>query len=97
MGKKKKQHYVPQCYLENWSIPKTHQLYVYDKIQQKIRKSNITDCASENYFYDFKFDKDLSMDVMKMIGCSVKSYPESFDDKQYIENYFSDQIEGKYK
>ena len=97
MGKKKKQHYVPQCYLENWSIPKTHQLYVYDKIQQKIRKSNITDCASENYFYDFKFDKDLSMDIMKMIGCSVKSAPESFDDRQYIENYFSDQIEGKYK
>ena len=32
---KKKQHYVPQAYLENWSVPNKHQVYVYNKTQRK--------------------------------------------------------------
>ena len=52
MGKtKKKQHYVPQCYLEAWAIPNTHQIFVYDKKTSRDRKSNIIDVASENRFY----------------------------------------------
>lgn len=97
MNKKKKQHYVPQCYLVNWSIPNTHQLYAYDKVQCKSRKNNVIDIASENYFYDFKFDREISPQIMGIIGCSIKDNPNDFDKKQYIENYFSDHVEGKYK
>lgn len=53
--KKKKQHYVPQCYLETWAIKGTHQVYVYDKQKKESRKNNIKDVASENYFYDINF------------------------------------------
>ena len=48
----KKQHYVPRFYLENWALPNTYQVYVYDIVNQKVRVSNITDVACENYFYD---------------------------------------------
>lgn len=48
----KKQHYVPRFYLENWAIPDTYQVNVYDTVKQAIRISSITDVACENYFYD---------------------------------------------
>lgn len=43
--KKKKQHYVPQCYLERWAIAGTHQINVYDKNKQQSRINNIEDVA----------------------------------------------------
>ncbi len=54
-NRKKKQHYVPQCYLEQWAIENTHQINVYDKVKKEDRQNNITDVASENYFYDIDF------------------------------------------
>ena len=36
-GKKKKQHYVPQCYLVQWAIPDTNQINVFDKIKKEER------------------------------------------------------------
>lgn len=94
--KKKKQHYVPQGYLEAWAIPGTHQIYVYDKQLNSSRKSNITDVASENYFHDIDFTDILSETDLKKIGLEG-SDPAKLDDKQYIENFFSNQIEGNYK
>jgi hypothetical protein len=36
MGKeKKKQHFVPRGYLEQWAIPGKYQVYVYNKQQKK--------------------------------------------------------------
>ena len=35
--RKKKQHYVPQCYLEYWAIEGTHQIHVYDKKKKLYR------------------------------------------------------------
>lgn len=32
--KKKKQHYVPQCYLEAWTMSGGNQVNVYDKIKK---------------------------------------------------------------
>ena len=94
--KKKKQHYVPQCYLEAWVIPNTHQLYVYDKEQKKQRINNIMDVAEENYFYDIDLTGILTRDVLEkyeLLDCD----PAEADKEQYIENYFSHQVEGDYK
>lgn len=50
--KTKKQHYVPQFYLNAWRCSPKHQIYVYDKEQDSVRVNNIQDVASERYFYD---------------------------------------------
>ena len=50
--KKKKQHYVPQCYLEAWTMLGGKQVNVYDKIKKTQRINNIEDVAEKNYFYD---------------------------------------------
>ena len=38
-NRKKKQHYVPQCYLEQWAIENTHQINVYDKAKKENRQN----------------------------------------------------------
>ncbi len=62
--KKKKQHYVPQFYLNAWSIPGSHQTHVYDKKTDSIRINNITDVAMENGFYDVIPEDVLSEEVI---------------------------------
>lgn len=49
MGKTKKEHYVPQCYLRNFMIPGTNEkINVFDKSLEQVRlKQNILDNASE--------------------------------------------------
>jgi len=37
MGKTKKQHYVPRCYLENFKIANTYQINVFDKHSKENR------------------------------------------------------------
>lgn len=51
MAGKKKQHYVPQLYLSNFTTD-GERLFVYDKFTRKSRPSNIRDIAHENYFYE---------------------------------------------
>lgn len=93
MGKeKKKQHYVPQCYLEQWSVPDKHQLYVYNKKQKRSYLASICDVASERYFYDFDFTGIFTEDDLKKYGLNVCD-PKHVDDGQYIENYFSKEVE----
>lgn len=93
--KKKKQHYVPKCYLERWAIPDKHQIHVYDTKLNKTRINNIDDVASENHFYDIDFSGILSEDDLKKYGISDLD-PAKLDDQQYIENFFANQIEGNY-
>lgn len=33
--KNKKQHYIPQCYLEAWAVLGGKQVNVYDKVKKK--------------------------------------------------------------
>ncbi len=95
-NKKKKQHYVPQCYLESWRIPNTNQIFTFDKKKVEVRKNNISDVASENYFYDIDFLGVLTVEDLEKYG--LKGYdPSKLDESQYIENFFSEQIEGNYK
>ena len=97
MGKeKKKQHYVPRGYLEQWSIPGRYQVYVYNKKQKKVYLSSINDIASERYFYDIDFTGILTEDDLKKMGLPVCD-PKHIDDEQYIENFFSKEIEDDLK
>jgi len=51
MPKAKKQHYVPQFYLKRFTQD-GKQLFVFDKFARTTFKSNISNVASERYFYD---------------------------------------------
>ena len=53
----KKQHYIPQFYLKNFSINHNKSdahLNVYDKIRRKYYESSVRDVSEENYFYTIK-------------------------------------------
>lgn len=94
--KKKKQHYVPQCYLEAWAIPGKHQIYVFDKQTKKQRINNISDVAEENYFYDIDLTGIMTKDELVEYGFS-NCDPKNVDTEQYIENYFSNNVEGVFQ
>lgn len=51
-NKKKRQHYVPQGYLQQFCEDNEH-INVFDKDTEKIFGCNILDVARELYFYDF--------------------------------------------
>ncbi len=96
MSKKKKEHYVPQGYLENWCIPGSKQVNVFDKEKDEIRTNSIEDIASENYFYDLNLEGVLSKEEIKFYNLEGVDLSR-IDDKQYIENYFANHIEGAFK
>jgi len=91
-GKKKKQHYVPQCYLVQWAIPDTNQINVFDKIKKEERINNIEDVAQERYFYDINFQKALSEEEKSLGGFTEEELSE-LSNNQYYENFFSDRVE----
>ena len=94
--KKKNQHYVPKCYLKSWCMPNSNQLNVYDKGKRKVRVNHIDDVASENYFYDLDFSGTLSEETIKNLGLEGVDLSK-IDEGQYLENYFSNNVEGAYK
>ncbi|MEP2772982.1 MAG: DUF4238 domain-containing protein [Fulvivirga sp.] len=58
MSKVKTQHYVPRFYLEEFSS--NEQIWAFDKTNKNVFKSNISNVASENYFYDSQTLDELS-------------------------------------
>jgi hypothetical protein len=52
MSKTKRQHYVPQFYLRNFSFNE-NQIFVFDKNQQKVFTSAIGSVASAKFFYEW--------------------------------------------
>lgn len=92
--RKKKQHYVPQCYLKSWAIEGTHQIHVYDKVKKESRQNNIEDVASENYFYDIDFRKALSKKELNLLPVSEENLDE-LSKQQVIENFFANHVEGE--
>lgn len=99
----KKEHYVPQCYLRNFSIPGSQEkINVFDKKKGQTRvKQNILDNASERYFYDIDIDKILQEatpekreKMLEQLGSKYEKYHE--DKGQYLEKFFSEAIEGDY-
>lgn len=93
--KQKKQHYVPQFYLNAWRIPNTNQINVYDIKTNKNRVNNVEDVASENHFYDMDFSEILN---------TLEIYPSNVDpgeiknieNQQHIEKFLSSEIENKF-
>lgn len=91
MSKTKKEHYVPRCYLDRWANEKG-QLYVYDKVVKKSRKSNEKDIACERFFYDI--DKSTlttdNIEMLKIAGIN----PEI--DEQFVEHFMASNVEDIY-
>ena len=55
MQRVKKEHYVPQCYLRNFSSD-CEKINVFDKFKKQTRFNQaIKDVAAENGFYEIKF------------------------------------------
>lgn len=92
--KKKKQHYVPQFYLNAWSIPESHQTYVYDKETDSCRVNNITDVAMENGFYDVVPEDVISKEVLDWF-CE-KGIPVKQGQSQGLEDGFAEVIEKEF-
>jgi hypothetical protein len=79
---KKNQHYVPQSYLENFSLDPNKnekQIFVFDKDTQRKFPNNIKNIPLERYFYDFP-------ENLVLPG----------EDPQKVENFF-DELEGRQK
>lgn len=95
MQKTKKQHFVPRCYLENFQIPNSYRIHVYDKNLKKSRINSINDIASENYFYDIKFSEILPEDKLDDI-LKGRITAKDLDDEQYIERYLATTVETEY-
>lgn len=55
-GHAKIQHYVPQFLLKNFGSGKKNNVYVYDKIDSKVFKTNTRNIICESKFYDFEID-----------------------------------------
>jgi hypothetical protein len=51
MQRTKKQHYVPQTALRRFSAD-GERIFVYDKVSNEVRISNVRDVAQQRYFYD---------------------------------------------
>lgn len=96
MSKKKIEHYVPQCYLEKWCMPNSKHVNVFDKEQDKSRTNHIEDVASEKYFYDIDLSGVLTKEEIKFYDLDGVDLSR-IDDEQYIENFFSENVESAFK
>ncbi|MBN2396714.1 MAG: DUF4238 domain-containing protein [Candidatus Atribacteria bacterium] len=65
----KKQHYIPQFYLKNFSIiKKLHEdekpaVFVYDKVEKKLKRKAIKNVGKENHLYSIR-DSDDSLNAI---------------------------------
>ena len=100
MNTTKKEHYVPQCYLRNFSSKLNNEkINVFDKVKGEVRlNQKILDNASERYFYDIDVSKiicEISQDKRQGFIDMINSHMDEFEgfNKQDIEKYFSSEIE----
>lgn len=105
MGKVKNQHYVPRSYLKYFSNKKG-QIWVFDKEVDKVFRSNITNIASQRYFYDIPFDevfKVISDKEMELLNKELLKFGYDIKEdghisiEQGIEDFFSTEVESPYK
>jgi len=54
----KKQHYVPQLLLRNFSYGKKYKIFSFDKSKARSFNTNVRDIASENGFYNLLIDSE---------------------------------------
>lgn len=79
----RKQHYIPQCYLRNFS-PNNKNIFIYDKIEKKSFRNKIENIAYIDYFYELpeKYIENLN--------------EISFGKKYYEKEFFGNNIEKHY-
>ena len=73
------------------------QVNVYDKIKKTNRVNNIEDVAEKNYFYDIDLSKIIKEEEKEKYGFNKEYDLSKADEQQYLENFFADNIEPKYK
>lgn len=96
MSTVKKQHYVPQFYLQRFANSNL-QTNVYDKFQQKSFVANIRDIASSNYFYDLSQESIKTLEELlkereqleQVSPEEVEKIQQQIKDVQVIEKYLS--------
>ena len=94
--KTKKQHYVPQCYLNAWAmVDKPKQIYVYDKVKDSYRENAIEDVASERFFYDVNPNDVFTDEVLDFLRDRGIVW-ETGEKSQGIEHAFSELVEDSY-
>lgn len=97
--KVKNEHYVPQCYLNIFAnkTGEDYKFFVFDKYKNQVRPGNVSDYASERFFYDVNFKKLLEMKKAENPDCEISMKQEQLADKvdeQYLEHFFSKYVEG---
>lgn len=107
MADTKKEHYVPQCYLENFE-GENNRIKVYDKAIMQVRSQLKSEIAAENYFYDINFDKmieSIGSDKYQSVIDDIKEIAGIDDwdtikntilNPKHIEKEFLCKIEGIY-
>ncbi len=104
MAEKKRQHFVPQLYLRNYSVnPNT--LYLFNiNLEEFIRDASLKDQCSEKYYYgrDLKIEKGL--EVIESNAAQILSkiiaknfLPKSFTNDHYNLMTFIVTLEGRSK
>jgi len=78
-----KQHFLPQCYLKNFS-PNGKNIYIYDKGEKKSFRNSIDNIGYLNYFYDIP---------LKYIK-NKRELP--YDTKFYEKGFFAENVEKTY-
>ncbi len=73
MAKKKKQHYVPQFYLneflaENIEINQSKYLWVFEKNNKVLFRRSPKNVAFENYYYSFKYENEQVEDIENILS-----------------------------
>tara|TARA_B100001971_G_scaffold213155_1_gene245590 strand:+ start:181211 stop:182173 length:963 start_codon:yes stop_codon:yes gene_type:complete len=66
MSEVKKQHYVPQCYLRNFTFDKD-KTYIFcrDLVSGSVFKPNIENIAQQKYFYDFPDQDETNFQIIE--------------------------------
>ena len=94
-GPKKKQHYVPQFYLNEFADAH-HQLYVFDKFERRSYRTQVGNIANERYFYDFPQDDNSDSNGISDADVQISfKYKGAIPNAQVIEDTFS-ALEGDY-
>ena len=78
----KKEHYVPQCYLERWKNSKGY-VAVYDKKLKMSRGNNIKDIACERYYYDIDYRELSAQKLVLLRELGI----EPTKDEQFVEHF----------
>lgn len=80
----RKQHYIPQCYLRNFS-PNDKNIFIYDKMKGDSFRNTVESVANIDYFYDLP---EKFIENIEEIPNGTKFYEKAFF-ADTVEKYFN--------